>query len=249
MNRHAITIWLFLAAFVGLTGCEPGAEFANNPTAQNASLTGQLVSTRGPATRLQGLPVRTPQTILISSFNIQTFGKKKLEDPWVIEKIVAIIRQFDVVAIQEVRAEDQTTIPRLIQRINSNGAKYDYLLGPRLGRTVSKEQYAFIYDTASVVSSPDAIYTIEDNADLLHREPLVARFVTRVPQGVRPFSFSLVNMHTDPDEVKTELPVMHTVMKGIREFEYLSARDELFRFINSAEQRAVDEDLRNSRPA
>ena len=80
MNRHAITIWLFLAAFVGLTGCEPGAEFANNPTAQNASLTGQLVSTRGPATRLQGLPVRTPQTILISSFNIQTFGKKKLED-------------------------------------------------------------------------------------------------------------------------------------------------------------------------
>ena len=226
MNRHAITIWLFLAAFVGLTGCEPGAEFANNPTAQNASLTGQLVSTRGPATRLQGLPVRTPQTILISSFNIQTFGKKKLEDPWVIEKIVAIIRQFDVVAIQEVRAEDQTTIPRLIQRINSNGAKYDYLLGPRLGRTVSKEQYAFIYDTASVVSSPDAIYTIEDNADLLHREPLVARFVTRVPQGVRPFSFSLVNMHTDPDEVKTELPVMHTVMKGIREFEYLSAHED-----------------------
>ncbi|MCY2984962.1 MAG: endonuclease/exonuclease/phosphatase [Planctomycetota bacterium] len=226
MNRHAITIWLSLAAIVGLTGCEPGAEFANNPTAQNTSKSGQLVSTRSPATRLQGLPVRTPQTILISSFNIQTFGKKKLEDPWVIEKIVAIIRQFDVVAVQEVRAEDQTTIPRLIKLINSNGANYDYLLGPRLGRTASKEQYAFIYDTASVVSSPDAIYTIEDNADLLHREPLVARFVTRVPQGIRPFSFSLVNIHTDPDEVKTELPVMHTVLKGIREFEYLSAHED-----------------------
>jgi len=175
---------------------------------------------------MQGLPVRTPQTILISSFNIQVFGKKKLEDPWVIEKIVAIIRQFDVIAVQEVRAKDQTTIPRLIQLINSNGAKYDYLLGPQLGRSVSKEQYAFIYDTASVVSSPDAIYTIEDNADLLHREPLVARFVTRVPEGVRPFSFSLVNIHTDPDEVKTELPVMHTVLKGIREFEYLSAHED-----------------------
>lgn len=226
MNRHAITIWLSIAAFVGLAGCEPGAEFANNATAQNTSQTGQLVSTRSPATRLQGLPLRTPQTILISSFNIQVFGKKKLEDPWVIEKIIAIIRQFDVVAVQEVRAEDQTTIPRLIQLINSNGAKYDYLLGPRLGRTSSKEQYAYIYDTARVVSSPDAIYTIEDNADLLHREPLVARFVTRVPQGVRPFSFSLVNMHTDPDEVKTELPVMHTVLKGIREFEYLSAHED-----------------------
>jgi len=229
MNRQAITFWLLVTALAGLapfTGCEPGADFASNSNLQSKNPTSQMVSTRGPATRMQGLPVRTPQTILISSFNIQTFGKKKLEDPWVIEKIVAIIRQFDVVAVQEVRAEDQTTIPRLIQLINSNGAKYDYLLGPRLGRSVSKEQYAYIYDTTSVVSSPDAIYTIEDNADLLHREPLVARFVTRVPQGVRPFSFSLVNIHTDPDEVKTELPVMHTVLKGIREFEYLSAQED-----------------------
>lgn len=229
MNRQAISIWLSLTAIVGLapfTGCEPGADFANNANVQNSSQAGQFVSTRGPATRMKGLPVRTPQTILVSSFNIQTFGKKKLEDPWVIDKIIAIIRQFDVVAVQEVRAEDQTTIPRLIQLINANGARYDYLLGPRLGRSVSKEQYAYIYDTASVVSSPDAIYTIEDNADLLHREPLVARFVTRVPQGARPFSFSLVNIHTDPDEVKTELPVMHTVLKGIREFEYLSAHED-----------------------
>ena len=229
MNRHATTFWMLISILVGLApfiGCEPGTDLSNSTSFQSASPTAQLVSSRSPATRMQGLPVRTPQTILISSFNIQAFGKKKLEDPWVIEKIVAIIRQFDVVAIQEVRAENQTTIPRLIELINANGARYDYLLGPRLGRTVSKEQYAFIYDTASVVSSPDAIYTIEDNADLLHREPLVARFVTRVPPNVRPFSFSLVNIHTDPDDIKTELPVMHTVLKGIREFEYHSAHED-----------------------
>ncbi len=229
MNRQATYFSVMALALSGLAllvGCEPGAEFANNTNFSNASPQGQLVSTRATASRTQGLPVRTPQTILIASFNIQTFGKKKLEDQWVIERIVAVIRQFDIVAIQEVRAEDQTTIPRLVQLINAQGARYDYLLGPRLGRSVSKEQYAYIYDTASVVSSPDAIYTIEDNADLLHREPLVARFVTRVPPNVRPFSFSLVNMHTDPDEVKLELPVMHTVLKGIREFEYLSARED-----------------------
>ena len=233
MNRqatHFFGMTLALSGLALLVGCEPGAEFENNTNSNtnfsHASPQGQLVSTRAPSSRAQGLPVRTPQTILIASFNIQTFGKKKLEDQWVIERIVAVIRQFDIVAIQEVRAEDQTTIPRLVQLINSQGARYDYLLGPRLGRSVSKEQYAYIYDTASVVSSPDAIYTIEDNADLLHREPLVARFVTRVPPNVRPFSFSLVNMHTDPDEVKMELPVMHTVLKGIREFEYLSARED-----------------------
>ncbi len=229
MNRQATNFIVMTLALSGLAlsvGCEPGVELATNSNTRSASPQGQLVSTRAVTNRTQGLPVRTPQTILIASFNIQTFGKKKLEDQWVIERIVAVIRQFDIVAIQEVRAEDQTTIPRLVQLINAQGARYDYLLGPRLGRSVSKEQYAFIYDTASVVSSPDAIYTIEDNVDLLHREPLVARFVTRVPPNVRPFSFSLVNMHTDPDEVKTELPVMHTVLKGIREFEYLSARED-----------------------
>lgn len=244
MNRQVTIVLAVASALIGLallTGCEPDVgnaykSNANNSNANNfnassfnaggSSPQGQFVSARAPSTRMQGLPARTPQTILIASFNIQTFGKKKMEDTWILERIVAVIRQFDVVAIQEVRAEDQTTIPRLVQYINSQGARYDYLIGPRLGRSVSKEQYAYIYDTATVVSSTDAMYTIEDNADLLHREPLVARFVTRVPPNVRPFSFSLVNIHTDPDEVKLELPVMHTVLKGIREFEYVSARED-----------------------
>ena len=229
MKRYATEFFvatLVLVGLIPLVGCEPGSELANNSSSSNASPKGQLVSSRAPAVRMQGLPARTPQTILIASFNIQAFGKKKMADPWVIERIVAVIRQFDIVAVQEVRAEDQTTIPRLLQYINAQGARYDYLLGPRLGRSVSKEQYAYIYDNSTIVGSPDAIYTIEDNADLLHREPLVARFVTRVPSNVRPFSFSLVNMHTDPDEVKTELPVMATVLKGIREFEYLSAHED-----------------------
>ncbi len=234
MNRQASIVFALMSALGGLSlfaGCEPGNEIANNYNANNSNANRsvsqeQFVSARAPATRMQGLPARTPQTILIASFNIQTFGKKKMEDAWILERIIAVIRQFDVVAIQEVRAEDQTTIPRLVQYINAQGARYDYLIGPRLGRSVSKEQYAYIYDTATVVSSTDATYTIEDNADLLHREPLVARFVTRVPPNVRPFSFSLVNIHTDPDEVRTELPVMHTVLKGIREFEYVSARED-----------------------
>ncbi len=234
MNRQVPTVLSLLSTLVGFvlfTGCEPDVGYEINRQASDnhssgSNSQGQFVSSRAPASRMQGLPARTPQTILIASFNIQTFGKKKMEDAWVLERIVAVIRQFDVVAIQEVRAEDQTTIPRLVQFINSQGARYDYLIGPRLGRSVSKEQYAYIYDTSTVVSSTDAMYTIEDNADLLHREPLVARFVTRVPPNVRPFTFSIVNIHTDPDEVKLELPVMHTVLKGIREFEYVSARED-----------------------
>ena len=238
MNRHTtnfLAVALTLVGLVPFAGCEPGDGIGNpagsgsstSSRSNNSAPLGQMVSTRNAmAVPAPGQPIRTQQNILIASFNIQAFGKKKLADPWVIGHIVSLIRLFDVVAVQEVRAEDQTTVPTLIKMINANGARYDYLLGPRLGRSVSKEQYAYIYDTERLVSGPDAVYTIEDNADLLHREPLVARFVTRVQPGVRPFSFSLVNMHTDPDEVKTEIPVMHTVLKGIREFEYYSARED-----------------------
>jgi endonuclease/exonuclease/phosphatase family metal-dependent hydrolase len=223
---------LTLFSLVSFLGCEPGSELAGNVGQSNANssnepiLPGQLVSARTPTVRTRGLPVRSPNSILIASFNIQTFGESKMKDKWVIERIAHVIQQFDIVAVQEVRAVDQTLLPRLLEIINSKGARYDFLLGPRLGRTVSKEQYAYIYDTNTVVTSVDASYTIQDQADLLHREPLVARFVTRVPPNIRPFSFSLVNIHTDPDEVKTELPVMHQVLKGIREFEYLSAQED-----------------------
>ena len=176
--------------------------------------------------QLSMVPARTQQTILIASFNIQAFGVKKVSDPLVVDRIVKILRLFDVVAIQEVRATDQTVLPQLVQMVNSLGAKYDFILGPRLGRTDSKEQYCYIYDTNRILSSPTASYTVNDTADLLHREPLVGRFATRVPAGYPPFTFSLMNIHTDPGEVKQELPVMHTVLHAVREYEWSMARED-----------------------
>jgi endonuclease/exonuclease/phosphatase family metal-dependent hydrolase len=201
---------------------------ATPPTtgATSSGVPGQFVSTNVAPSNNGAIPQRTQQTILIASFNIQAFGEKKVGDRAMAEKIAAIIRQFDVVGIQEVRAIDQTVIPRLLQYVNAQGAKYDYILGPRLGRSNSKEQYCYIYDTNRLLSSPQASYTVEDNADLLHREPLVARFVTRVPPGYQPFTFSLMNMHTDPDEVKLEMPVMHTVLRGVREYEWATAGED-----------------------
>jgi len=189
-------------------------------------VSGQLVSSRPSDVRPVGLPARSPQTILIASFNIQAFGEKKVTNPKTAQRLATIIGMFDVVAIQEVRATDQTVLPQLLKYINANGARYDYIIGPRLGRTVSKEQYAYIYDSTRLISSPEASYTVDDKADLLHREPLVARFLTRVPQGYRPFSFSLMDIHTDPGEVKLELPVMHTVLKAVREYEWSSAGED-----------------------
>jgi hypothetical protein len=35
----------------------------------------------------------------------------------------------------------------LKNQVNADGSSYDVIVGPRVGRTTSKEQYAFMYDT------------------------------------------------------------------------------------------------------
>ena len=69
-------------------------------------------------------------TIKIASFNIQVFGQSKSSKPEVMEILADIIRGFDIVAIQEVRDKPGTAIVRLLNTVNSNGSKYDYIIGP-----------------------------------------------------------------------------------------------------------------------
>ena len=63
---------------------------------------------------------------------------------------------------------------------------------------------------------PNSIYTVADPQDLLHREPLVATFRVRGVPSHEAFQFKLVNIHTDPDETKTELDALGDVFVVLR---------------------------------
>ena len=170
-----------------------------------------------------GFPTSAPRaevsngaTIRIASFNIQAFGARKAGKPYVMATLADIIRKFDIVAVQEVRSKNEYLIPDFVQLINQRGRRYDHVIGPRLGRTTSKEQYVFIYDTDRIDVDPQSIYTVSDPDDMMHRPPLVATFRTR---GVHPdeaFTFTLVNVHTDPDEVTEELSALAEVYRVVR---------------------------------
>ena len=90
------------------------------------------------------------QTITIASFNIQVFGTTKASKPEVMAVLVETIAEFDIVAIQEVRDSSGTAIKKLEAAVDVLGADYAVIIGPRLGRTQSKEQYAFMYRTDSI---------------------------------------------------------------------------------------------------
>ena len=165
---------------------------------------------------------RTGETIRVAAFNIQVFGNSKLQKPAVVAHLARIVRKFDVVAIQEIRSRDQDILPRFVEAVNEAGRQYDYVIGPRLGRSNSKEQYAFVFDRSSIEVDRTQLYTVEDPEDVLHREPFVGWFRVRGPPADQAFTFSLVNIHTDPDEAQSELNALDDVYRLVRD----DGRDE-----------------------
>jgi endonuclease/exonuclease/phosphatase family metal-dependent hydrolase len=150
---------------------------------------------------------------LIATYNIQVFGTSKLAKPKAMSVIIQVIRQFDLVAIQEVRSKDDSILPQLVAALNADGSRYDFIIGPRLGRSASKEQYAYVYDTNRVEHDPSSAFTIVDQEDLLHREPFMVRFRARTAAPERAFTFWMANIHTDPDDVPEEVAALASVFK------------------------------------
>jgi deoxyribonuclease-1-like protein len=160
---------------------------------------------------------KPPDALLICSFNIQVFGESKLAKPEVVEVLARVARMFDIVAIQEVRAKSDSIIPTFVQAVNANGSRYHWVIGPRLGRTVSKEQYTFVYDTDRVEVDPSSVGTAANPGDKLHRPPMFARFRTRATPPEAAFTFWMVNTHTDPDEVPQEVDALADVFVAMQQ--------------------------------
>ena len=160
---------------------------------------------------------KPPDALLICSFNIQVFGESKLAKPEVVEVLARVVRMFDIVAIQEVRAKSDSIIPTFVQAVNANGGRYHWVIGPRLGRTVSKEQYTFVYDTSRVEVDPSSVGTAANPGDKLHRPPMFARFRTRANPPESAFTFWMVDIHTDPDEVPQEVDALADVFVAMQQ--------------------------------
>jgi endonuclease/exonuclease/phosphatase family metal-dependent hydrolase len=111
------------------------------------------------------------------------------------------------VAIQEIRDKTGTAIKNLEVAVDALGTNYDYIIGPRLGRTSSKEQYAFMYNTDTVTLLGS--YTYDDSSnDRYHREPFIAHF--KASDG--PFDVVIINIHVDPDDAEAEINSLPTVI-------------------------------------
>ncbi len=147
------------------------------------------------------------ETVRIGAFNIQDFSTTKASKPEVMDTLAEIIRTYDVVAIQEILDSSGMAIRELtVSKVNSDGSDYDYFVSKPLGRTSSKEQYAFIYDTTKVVLSDPCIYPEPAGTDPFHREPYLVKMDAGDLDAV------LVVIRTDPDEATREINALSDVI-------------------------------------
>ena len=144
-------------------------------------------------------------TVTLATFNIQVFGKAKRSKPEVMEVLADIGDEFDIMAVQEVRDASGDTPGVYLDAMNAQGDEiHEMVVGPRLGRSRSKEQYVFYYDT-NVVDIVGEPWTYPDPDDVFEREPLLARF------RVGDFDFVLVNIHVKPDDALAEIDALDEV--------------------------------------
>ena len=149
----------------------------------------------------------------VGSFNIQVFGQSKSAKTDVMNVLADIIRTYDIIAVQEIRDSSGTALDNLLRQVNSDGSSYAYLVSERLGRTSSKEQYAYVYNTRTV-SPIGSAFTYPQTSDIFHRTPYIASFKSNA--GIFNATFAVI--HTDPDDAANEIKALYEVAeyaKGI----------------------------------
>jgi endonuclease/exonuclease/phosphatase family metal-dependent hydrolase len=150
--------------------------------------------------------------IRVGAFNVQIYGQSKASEEEVMDVLGDTIRTYDIVCIQEIRDKSQTSITDLIQEVNSENNNYDYVVSERLGRTSSKEQYMYIYNSSLITITGTPHTYPEPEGDVFHREPYIASFL--VNNGN--YDGVLISIHTDPDEATEEINQLDEVLEYTR---------------------------------
>lgn len=154
-------------------------------------------------------------TITIATFNIQNLGKSKLAKPLIVDTLVAIIHNFDIIAVQEISDISNQTANQFLNYINNNSDyNYKVVCSQRSGKQdndkSSQEQYAFYYNANKLHLIDTALYD-DSSQDYFQREPYIAAFKTKTGNT----KFIICTIHTNPEKTVQEISALFEVGKWI----------------------------------
>ncbi len=136
--------------------------------------------------------------VSLVSWNIRDFGKTK--SPETITKIAAIVKNYDIVALQEVVAGygGAQAVAKLADELNRKGAKWDYTISnPTKSPPYKTERYAFLWKTSKIKTRGRGklLSSLENK---IYREPFIMTFIKDSKE------FSVLNYHSRKHNDKPE---------------------------------------------
>ena len=133
------------------------------------------------------------QVLSIVSWNLKDFGQSRDDDE--IKMIAEVIKNADVVAIQEVVAKHPggaKAVARLTDQLNRMGAKWESRIShpTESSSPYIRERYAYIWKTSKVSLTRGRPTLIKEISSKVEREPFLAQFKLKNGEVV-----TLVNYH------------------------------------------------------
>lgn len=147
------------------------------------------------------------ESLKLITWNIQNLGQSK--DDTEIAFIVNILKDYDIVAIQEVVAKHPAGAQKVAQiadELNRRGSKWDYRISdPTKSPSVyMSERYAFLWKTSKVDLKGKA-YLDDELESVIFREPYIAKFNIKNSDS----TFHVINFHSRKYNDNPELEIQY----------------------------------------
>lgn len=153
------------------------------------------------------------RNLRVATWALGGLNPDKLDSTTTLERVASVIRGFDVVAIQQLRATQRDFVPSLMARASGDGRQYDYVLGPR--HEPSGEQLAFFFDTNRIVTDRTQLYTVADPDQRISHDPLVGWFRATELAPNAAWTFSFVNVRIELSMARQETAELARILAAV----------------------------------
>ena len=198
--------FLFLIVFL-ILGCKRVIDSEENASFQKNKFgdTENVFLPQKPNTRVPS----NDQNLTLASWNIQQLGQSKTAED--IFEIANILRDFDIVAIQEVVAKHSggaQAVAKIADELNRMGSKWDYQVSDPTKSPSGNisERYAFFWKT-SKVSLIHRAHLDKKLAGVCDREPFIAAFKAKGKEE----PFYVINFHSRTYNNRPEEEIIHFI--------------------------------------
>jgi len=146
--------------------------------------------------------VFTNDSFTVANFNLQIFGTSKASDPELMDFYASMIKNHDIIFIQEIRDSSGEAFESLCNKVKDT---HKCVTTGRAGRSTSKEQYGIAMKKGiDIIDYKD--YN-PDSQDRWERPPVMITF------KIKDYNFTAWNIHTKPDDVPQEMEYLDQVVQ------------------------------------